>query len=360
MSALPSLSDTRIFNRPGIVTEGWYWLARSSQIRRGRVKALRLIGRDLAVYRGHDGRVVALEAHCAHMGAHLGEGRVEGNELRCFFHHWRYDAQGRCSDIPCLPGTPPERIRVRSFPVSERYGMIWIWAGETPRHPVPEPPELSGTQIDSLLANRFSKHCHPSVVLVNAIDEQHFHSVHNLPGSILSMEATPNGPHNIQFANTGRMPRERWLGRLLSRFYRDALTYRLSYWYGTLGTVTFGPDFLHLHLLFALRQGDDGSTEGQTIVLTHRRRGPLGWIANRAILLLTAAASRYFAHGDTRVFRTIRFDFRHPIAADRSVIAFIRHLEQQPVAMWSEPDTGSRAAPLRPLTPLRRAGQGNE
>jgi phenylpropionate dioxygenase-like ring-hydroxylating dioxygenase large terminal subunit len=321
------------------------------------VKALRLLGRDLAVYRGEDGKAVALEAYCAHMGAHLAEGRVEGNALRCFFHHWRYDAEGRCSDIPCLPGAPPERIRIRCFPVCERYGMLWVWAGDAPLHAVPEPPELAGLEIDALLANRFAKNCHPSVVLVNAIDEQHFRSVHNLPGSILSMEPVPNGVHNIQFRNTGRVPRTHWLGRLLGSFYRNVLTYHLSYWYGSLGTVTFGPDFLHLHLMFALRQGDDGRTEGQTIVLTRRRRGPLGWIANRAILLFTAIAARYFAYGDTRVFQTIRFDFRHPIAADRTVIAFIRHLEQQPPADWSEPSKAPQPSPVRPVAQLRRAGQ---
>ena len=107
---MTSLSDTRVFNRPGVATHGWYWLARSAEIRRGRVKALHLLGRDLAVYRGEDGKVVALDAYCAHMGAHLAEGKVEGNALRCFFHHWRYRADGRCDHIPCLGGAPAERI----------------------------------------------------------------------------------------------------------------------------------------------------------------------------------------------------------------------------------------------------------
>ncbi len=329
-------SEPRLFNHPEAVAEGWYWLCRSKDIRRGKARALRLLGRDLAVYRGADGKVAALDAYCAHMGAHLAEGRVEGNELRCFFHHWRYDAQGRCTDIPCLEGKPPARMRVRRWPTTERYGMVWLWTGEQPAHGVPEPPELAGQECDALIANRFHKRCHPSVMLINAIDEQHFRSVHHLPGSILRLEPVARCDANIEFRNVGRVPTDHWVGRLAARFYKGPLTYAMSYWYGSLGFVTFGPDFLHLHLMFALRRTDDGGAEGQAIALTKRRRGPLGWLFNRMLLRFTAIAARYFAHGDTRVFQSIRFRLDNPIAADRAVIAFIRHLEAQRVASIHE------------------------
>ena len=75
-------TETGMFNQHEAVVEGWYWLCRSRDVPRSKVRALRLLGRDLAVYRGEDGRVAALDAYCAHMGAHLAEGHVEGNELR--------------------------------------------------------------------------------------------------------------------------------------------------------------------------------------------------------------------------------------------------------------------------------------
>jgi phenylpropionate dioxygenase-like ring-hydroxylating dioxygenase large terminal subunit len=326
----------KLFNHPDASVEGWYWLCRSGEIRRGKVRALRLLRRELAVYRGEDGRVVALDAYCAHMGAHLAEGRVEGNALRCFFHHWRYDAAGRCTDIPCLPGKPGARVRVRSWPTVERYGMVWLWNGDEPKEDLPQVPELAGQACDTLLANRFRKRCHPNVMLINAIDEQHFRSVHHLPGSILQMEARPRGASNIEFHNLGRVPADSRIGRFCARFYKGPLTYAMSYWYGSLGFVTFGPDFLHLHLMFALRRSDTGGTEGQAIAFTRRRPGALGWLVNRLLLNLTAIAARYFAYGDTRVFQTIRFRLRNPIAADRAVVAFIRHLEAQPLSAWDE------------------------
>jgi phenylpropionate dioxygenase-like ring-hydroxylating dioxygenase large terminal subunit len=344
-----------VFNHPQSVAEGWYWLCRSSDIRQGKVRALRLLGRDLAVYRGADNRVAALHAYCPHMGAHLAEGRVEGNALRCFFHRWRYEADGRCSEIPCLDSAPPARAGTRSWPVAERYGMVWLWTGEKAAHEVPEVPELAGQAYDTMLANRFEKRCHPNVVLINAIDEQHFHSVHHLPGAILNLEPLPRDRSCIEFHNKGKVPTVTWLGRQIARFYRGPLTYSTAYWYGSLGTVTFGPDLLHLYLMFALRRGDDGKTEGQTIVFTKHRPGALGWLLNRILLHATAIAGRYFAHGDTRVFQTIRFDLKTPIAADRAVLAFIRHLNAQQAAEWSE----NRPAPLVPQRVTLHVAQKN-
>jgi phenylpropionate dioxygenase-like ring-hydroxylating dioxygenase large terminal subunit len=335
-----------LFNHPTAVVAGWYWLCRSARLRRGRVKAVRLLGRELALYRGADGRAVALDAYCAHMGAHLAEGRVEGNTLRCFFHQWRYDADGRCSDIPCLDGAPPARARVRAWPVAEKHGLIWVWTGERAPHAVPEPPGLTDSEYEFHVANGFVKGCHPNVVMINAIDEQHFRSVHRLPGEILRMEPHVRSEANIAFHNAGRMPKTHWLGRLLGRFYAGPLTYEMSYWYGSTGFVRFGPDFLPLHLMFALRRGDDGTTIGQAVTFTRRRRGPLGWLVNRVVLRITALAARYFALGDTRVFNTIRFRLATPIPADRAVLAFIDHLEQQPQVEWND------AAPGPPV-PIR-------
>ncbi len=343
------------FNHTTAVIAGWYWVCRAADLRRGRVKAQQLLGRELAIYRGANGRVVALDAYCAHMGAHLAEGRVEGNALRCFFHRWRYEADGRCSDIPCLNGVPPVRARVRSWPTSEKHGLIWVWTGESAPHGVPEPAELAGSDYTWHVANAFEKGCHPNVVLINAIDEQHFLSVHRLPGEILRMESRVHSNANIEFSNAGRLPQRHWFGRLLSRFYAGPLTYSLSYWYGSMGFVTFGPDRLPLHLMFALRRSDDGRTIGQAVTFTRKRRGLFGWLSSFVVLRLTALAARYFALGDTRIFNTIRFRLATPIATDRAVLAFIEHLEQQPLAEWSEPAAVAPVPVRLRVAPLGKA-----
>jgi phenylpropionate dioxygenase-like ring-hydroxylating dioxygenase large terminal subunit len=319
-----------IFNTQLNLTEGWYWLCSSAELKKGKVKAITFADIELAIYRGENGKVVALHAYCPHMGAHFAEGRVEKNQLRCFFHNWRFDEKGNCTDIPCLKKMPATNISVKSYHVVEQHKMIWVWLGkDEPLHPVPEVPELANQKTVVALGNRFYKNCHPNVVMINAIDEQHFHTVHQLPGSILQMEPDIINQHNIAFRNKGCMPNTHWIGKLLSRFYKGALTYEMSYWYGHVGTTTFGPDFLHFHLMFALRQTADGKTEGQTIAFTRYRKGLLGGMLSKMILCLTKIAGCYFAKGDTQIFQTIQFNLKNPLAADRAIIHFKNHLEQQ-------------------------------
>lgn len=323
------------FNDASRLVEGWYWALRSGELRRGQARALSLAGRELALYRGRDGVVRALDAHCAHMGAHLATGRVEGDTLRCFFHRWRYDGEGRCVEVPSLGGCPLPGARVRAWPVAEQYGLVWVWAGERSSGPVPAPPELADVPVRTRLGRPFTKGCHPHVVLINAIDEQHFNSVHRLPVT-LRMESRALSEACLEVRNTAPVNRRSWLGRWLARLYAGPLTYTMTYSHGSVGTVSAGPDRLHVYLMFALRPTADGRTEGQAIALTRRRPGLRGALVDRLLLAVTALVGRYFAQGDTIVFDTIRFDLRTPIAADHAVMAFIRHLDRQPTVRWAD------------------------
>jgi phenylpropionate dioxygenase-like ring-hydroxylating dioxygenase large terminal subunit len=330
-----TLTETGNFNNAERITEGWYWAMRADQLRRGRARALSFLGREMVVYRGADGRAVALDAYCPHMGAHLAEGKVEGNAIRCLFHYWKYDADGRCIEIPCQAECAFVP-RLESWPVAETYGLIWIWAGRSTPSRLPFVPELEHGEVDYKLANRFTKCCHPNVMMINAIDAQHFNSVHRLPVN-LQLEPTVLSEQTILFQNTTSVEPRSWFTRLVRHFYRKALVYVMSYWFGSTGTVTIGPDALHFHIIFALRPTADGRSEGQTILVTRKRRGLMGKAWSQALLWLTRLVAAYFAKGDTRIFETIRFNLRTPIKADAAILEFIKHVERQPTVAWGLP-----------------------
>lgn len=314
-----------LFNRSDRFAEGWYWALRSRDLPAGAATKLNLLGRELALYRGEDGVVAALDAFCPHMGAHLGEGLVEGGRLRCLFHGWAYGADGRCASH--------NTARTPSWPVEEKYGLIWVWTGPAPRRPLPFVPELEGQETDSLLGGAFEKGCHPNVVMINAIDAHHFNTVHHLPVR-LEMEPVLRNENNIWFRNMSSVPTGTVLTRAIGRFYAGPLTYWMSYWYGSTGTVTLGPDFMHFHIMFALRATPDGRTQGQTVLVTKRRSGPLGWLFNRVVLFATKLVGDYFAHGDTKIFRSIRFELKNPVPADAPIQRFIAHLDAQAPSPW--------------------------
>ncbi len=217
--------------------------------------------------------------------------------------------------------------------ILEAYGLIWLWTGTQPQHPLPFAPELEHEVVDIALSKRFIKECHPNVVMVNAIDAHHFNTVHDFPVTIefKSQEVNQNV---IMFSNITRGGDDSWLVRLIQPFYQAEGTYSMCYWYGSTGTVTLGPDFLHFYIMFTLRLLENGKTEGETVLMTKKRSGLHGWLLNRVILWVTKLVGGYFAKGDTQIFKTIKFDLKTPIRADRSIVEFIHHVEQQKALRW--------------------------
>lgn len=106
----------------------WYVAAWSKEI------TLRPLGRTLlnepvVFYRAADGTLSALEDRCCHRGMPLSCGDVHGNNIRCEYHGMVFDGAGKCVEIPGQPIIPAS-ARVRSFPVAERDGIVWIWMGD--------------------------------------------------------------------------------------------------------------------------------------------------------------------------------------------------------------------------------------
>ncbi|MCF4968925.1 aromatic ring-hydroxylating dioxygenase subunit alpha [Nostoc sp. CMAA1605] len=350
------------FSNPTQFIAGWYWTLPSRQLKVGKVKAVTLLGRNLAIYRGVSGQVVAVDAYCPHMGAHLAEGRVEGDGIRCFFHNWKYSDRGICIDIPSQEEPLP--VCIKTWQTTEKYGLIWVWVGEEQPTALPFVPELEEVECDYLLGTRFEKNCHPNVLLINAIDAHHFNTVHNLPLEIV-FDCQALNTNAITFSNTTRGGDDSWLIRLIRPLYRNEVTYSMCYWYGSTGTVTLGPDFLHFYIIFALRMIEDGKTEGQTILVTPKRRGFLGRVINLGLLWLTQQVGNYFAKGDTQVFQTIKFDLKTPTKADHAILQFIQHVNRQQALTWGTWETVSVAEtqqqPLshQNLTPQSPSLQGN-
>ena len=345
------MRNTLKFNEKGDVPLGWIWITPASKIKRKKIKAFNLMGKEIIVFRNEKNKIGALDAYCPHMGAHLVDGKVEGEGVRCFFHNWKFNPSGQCIDIPCLEKLPQKKIQIQHYYVREQYGLIWLWTGnQTPYHDIPYVPELKTIPYDYSLGNQWRKLCHPNVVMINAIDEHHFETVHHLPGHVLNMMPKVKNNHNILFHNQGRPPEHHWFGRFIKRFYHGPITYNLSYYYGINGTVTLGPNFLELYLMFALRETEDGTTLGKTIAFTKKRKGPLGWLVNRILLQVTKVAGFYFAVGDTKVFQKIRFNFQTPIKKDKAVLAFIKHLEAQPKVQWHTPSKNTSTQVLEEVT----------
>ena len=95
-------------------------------------KAVRVLGQDFVLFRDERGRHGLLDRDCPHRGADLAYGRLEDGGLRCLFHGWLFDVDGKCLETPAEPegSVLCQRVRQRSYPVVVKNGIVFAWLGE--------------------------------------------------------------------------------------------------------------------------------------------------------------------------------------------------------------------------------------
>lgn len=110
----------------------WHPIASSTDLPFRHVFHGQLYGREFAVWRADDGNVNVWENRCLHRGVRLSIGINEGAELKCQYHGWRYaNRSAGCTYIPAHPADAPARtITNRTYPVTERYGLVWASTGD--------------------------------------------------------------------------------------------------------------------------------------------------------------------------------------------------------------------------------------
>ncbi len=101
-------------------------------------RQVRVLGEDLILFRDKTGRPGLVHNRCAHRGTTLYYGKVEEQGIRCCYHGWLFDVEGRCLEQPCEPegGRHRDRVRQPWYPVREQYGLIFAYMGPPERKPV--------------------------------------------------------------------------------------------------------------------------------------------------------------------------------------------------------------------------------
>ena len=180
-AAGPGRRESRVaeVRRSGPSGNFWYAVELASKLARGQVVAVVWWKTSIAIYRDDAGKVSALEDRCAHRQLPLSCGRVEGSRLVCQYHGWKYDGAGRCVEISHELGKGRDKlpkIGIRSYPVKERYGLIWVFPGDpalAESVPLPEVPELSGPKPWPVIPIEITIGAHFSMIVENVCDFNH-------------------------------------------------------------------------------------------------------------------------------------------------------------------------------------------
>ena len=107
----------------------WYVAARSKDVGR-ELKAETFLGENVVLYRQENGAPVALEDACPHRKLPLSNGNLKGDHVECGYHGLTFDCSGTCVAAPTQANAIPKRAVVKSYPVVDRYRLLWIWMGD--------------------------------------------------------------------------------------------------------------------------------------------------------------------------------------------------------------------------------------
>ncbi|HTE83395.1 MAG TPA: Rieske 2Fe-2S domain-containing protein [Dehalococcoidia bacterium] len=144
----------------------------------GRPVRLRLLCENLIGFRDSAGKAGILQNNCPHRGASLFFGRNEDHGLRCVYHGWKFDASGRCVD---MPNEPPEsnfrdKVQAVAYPTEEHGGIVWTYMG--PRNEPPPFPDIEPLASERCQVNAIFRDCNWLQALEGDIDTSHLGFLH--------------------------------------------------------------------------------------------------------------------------------------------------------------------------------------
>ena len=183
---------------------------------------VRLLGEDLVAYRDTDGRIGLVQENCPHRGASLYFGRNEDAAIRCVYHGWAFDVDGRCVDMPSEPVPFCEKVKIKSYPVHESGGIVWTYMG--PREAMTPFRDFGteGLAAGDVMATKQVSYCNWVQAMEGNIDTAHISHLHQwndidkIPDDGSDKPGYPSNAMSWKFWRHDRAPRlelhETWYG----------------------------------------------------------------------------------------------------------------------------------------------------
>ncbi|HVO45060.1 MAG TPA: aromatic ring-hydroxylating dioxygenase subunit alpha [Steroidobacteraceae bacterium] len=170
----------------------WWVAATSDEVTRMPMQRW-ILDYPVVLYRKEHGGIVALDDRCPHRWAPLSKGWLEGDNIVCGYHGFRYGPTGRCVKVPTQAAAPAKAF-VRSYPILERDPLVWIWTGDPQHAQSALPPDIPWLHDGKWRGTRGYMDIAANYMLLkeNVLDLTHFGYVHRTTFKILDWDRSPD------------------------------------------------------------------------------------------------------------------------------------------------------------------------
>ncbi len=156
----------------------WFIVGSSNEVRKKPV-AKKRFGMPLVFWRDHEGKLICMPDKCPHRGAALSFGKIVNDCIVCPYHSFGFSAEGACTSIPTDTAVSASRLSVKTYPVAESNGWIWLWRGEDSPN-LPRPPTLGElSEYKRYSETQVSWPTHHTRAMEALIDLSHVPTVHS-------------------------------------------------------------------------------------------------------------------------------------------------------------------------------------
>jgi 5,5'-dehydrodivanillate O-demethylase len=144
------------------------------------IRAFRLMGENLVVYRDKSARYGVVAEQCSHRKASLAFGRVDEEGIRCPYHGWKYDGTGKCLEQPAEPesGGFKDKIKHTAYPCERLGGLLWAYLGPEPRPLLPRWDVLTWEHGKRWIEKHEVYNCNWLQPMENSVDPSHLYWLH--------------------------------------------------------------------------------------------------------------------------------------------------------------------------------------
>ena len=141
---------------------------------------VRLCSENLVLWRDTSGELGLMQENCPHRGTSLFYGVNDQGGLRCCYHGWKFDVEGRCIDMPSdTPGSNyKDKVRAHAYPVIESAGALWAYMGPEEKRPAEPSFSFNKLPADHVVTFSFATHCNFLQSMEGDIDTTHISTLH--------------------------------------------------------------------------------------------------------------------------------------------------------------------------------------